>query len=244
MTAHAKNIPFTNQAANTDYLENGFCVVDMPAIDEALIDSFNDMPRDGHSMGRLREIRLTQYIGYWEEGEWVFAPLPKRKYVQSADYIKLAEAGGVARHREQIIGDPTPLVAAVLNQLPVELYELFQINVNQIRVTVNPDYAGVTVPEGPHRDGHEYSVIAVARRCNVKGGETQVIDPNNQEILYRTTLEENQAIIIDDERFIHYATNIEPEVGDTGYRDIWVIEINRWENRAYGPGHERASLAR
>ncbi|MFO7527496.1 MAG: 2OG-Fe dioxygenase family protein [Marinobacter sp.] len=242
MTAFAEKIPFEN-SANQDYLENGYCVIDMPKIPQSLLDSFDNMPRDMHSLGRLREIRLTQYIGYWEEGEWLFASLPQRKYVQSADYIKLAEAGGVPRHREQIVGDPTPLIAAVLNELPVELNDMFQINVNQIRVITNAEFKGVTVPEGPHRDGHEFSVIAVARRNNVKGGETQVIDPATRDVLFRTTLDDNQAILIDDERFIHYATNIEPEDGDAGYRDIWVIEINRWHNRAYGPLHERSSLA-
>ncbi|MDC0661373.1 2OG-Fe dioxygenase family protein [Marinobacter sp. SS21] len=242
MTAFAEQIPF-EISANKDYLENGYCVIDMPEIPQSLLDSFDKMPRDIHSPGRLREIRLTQYIGYWEEGEWFFAPLPKRKYVQSADYIKLAEAGGVPRHREQIVGDPTALIAAVLNKLPVELNEMFQINVNQIRVIANAEFKGVTVPEGPHRDGHEFSVIAVARRSNVTGGETQVIDPKTREILFRTILDENQAILIDDERFIHYATNIEPDEGDVGYRDIWVIEINRWHNRSYGPAHERTSTA-
>ncbi|MCL1476207.1 MAG: 2OG-Fe dioxygenase family protein [Marinobacter sp.] len=242
MTALAEQIALKN-SANSDYLENGYCVIDMPEIPQSLLGSFDSMPRDMPSLGRHRELRLTQYIGYWEEGEWVFAPLPKRNYVQSADYIKLAEAGGVPRHREQIVGDLTALVAAVLNQLPVELNEMFQINVNQIRVTANVEYKGVTVPEGPHRDGHEFSVIAVARRNNVKGGETHVIDPTTREILFRTILDENQAILIDDERFIHYASNIEPEEGDVGYRDIWVIEINRWHNRAYGPAHERTSMA-
>lgn len=27
--------------------------------------------------------------------------------------------------------------------------------------------------------------------------------------------------------------------GTVGHRDIWVIEINRWHKRAYGPAHER-----
>lgn len=120
---------------------------------------------------------------------------------------------------------------------------MLQINVNQIRVVANGEYRGVTVPEGPHRDGHEYSVIAVVRRENVAGGETQVIDPITNQVIHRQTLEENQAIIIDDERYIHYATDIEPATGDSGYRDIWVVEINRWENRAYGRVHEREALA-
>ncbi|GAA3938670.1 2OG-Fe dioxygenase family protein [Litoribacillus peritrichatus] len=225
-----------------DYLKQGFCVIDMPTLSDEELDSFNHMPRDGHSLSRLRKIRLTQYFGFWDEIEWVFATLPQRKYVQSADYIKLSEAGGVPRHREQLTVDPSSLVSTVLESLPVDRERMYQINVNQIRVIANSEFKGITVPEGPHRDGHEYSIIAIAKRHNVTGGETQVIDPNTNEVLYKTTLSENQAILIDDERFIHYATPIEADKGDIGYRDIWVIEISPWENRAYGPAHERKAL--
>jgi len=230
-------------AAGRAYASQGYCVVDMPALTQDVLDSFANMPRDTHSMGRLREIRLSQYFGYWEEGQWIFALLPQRKYIQSARYIKLKEAGGVFRHREQLEVDPAPLMACVLDNLPIDRGNAFQINVNQIRVVANAEFRGVTVPEGPHRDGHEYSVIAIARRHNVNGGETQVIDPITREIVHRQLLEENQAIIIDDERYIHYASDIEPANGDVGYRDIWVIEINRWHNRAYGPTHEREAVA-
>ncbi|PYY78062.1 hypothetical protein DNK59_31300 [Pseudomonas sp. TKO26] len=51
-----------------------------------------------------------------------------------------------------------------------------------------------------------------------------------------------KSFIIDDERCTHYASDIEAESGSTGYRDIWVIEINRWETRAYGITHEREAL--
>ncbi|GGX98770.1 hypothetical protein GCM10007160_28120 [Litchfieldella qijiaojingensis] len=230
-------------SAHVDYLRKGYCVVDMPVMPRDVLESFDNMPRDFHSLGRLRQIRLSQYIGFWDESEWVFAVLPQRKYIQSARYIKLEEAGGIPRHREQLEVDPSPLIARVLDNLPIEQHEMVQINVNQIRVTANAQYRGVTVPEGPHRDGHEYSVIAVVRRENVIGGETQVIDPLTNEVVHRQVLEENQAIIIDDERYIHYATDIEPATGELGYRDIWVIEINRWENRAYGRAHEREAMA-
>lgn len=230
-------------SGNVDFWSKGYCVIDTPLPSKEVEESFNNMPRDEHSPSRLRKIRLTQYFGYCEEGSWVFAPLPQRKYVQSADYIKLAEAGGVARHREKLEVDPSPLMASVLDSLPVDREGMFQINVNQIRVIANAEFDGVTVPEGPHRDGHKYSVICVAKRHNVKGGETQVMAPDSKEILFRTTLGENQAILIDDERFIHYATNIEPGQGDMGYRDIWVIEINPWSERAYGPKHEKMALA-
>ncbi|RJF92411.1 hypothetical protein D3871_27735 [Noviherbaspirillum saxi] len=115
------------------------------------------------------------------------------------------------------------------------------MSVNQIRVIANKEFKGVTVPEGPHRGGHEFSVIAVANRHNVRGGETQVRDPSTGQVVFRQTLDVNEAILIDDERYIHYATNIEPDQGSIGYRDIWVVEINRWNERAYGPIHERMS---
>lgn len=143
------------------------------------------------------------------------------------------------RHREQLECDPSPLVAAVVQALPIDAEEGHHVNVNQIRVIANAEFKGVTVPEGPHRDGHEFSVIVVAGRHNVRGGETQVIDPVSREIVHRQVLAENQAVLIDDERYIHYATDIMPAQGTTGHRDIWVIEINRWSKRAYGPTHER-----
>jgi len=224
--------------AQTDFEANGFAVIEVTKLPDDVLASFDRMPRDTHSLSRLREIRLSQYFGYWEEGKWFFALLPKRKYIQSAEYIRLAEAGGVSRYREQLEIDPSPLISCVLDNLPVDRSSSFQINVNQIRVVANPEFKGVTVPEGPHRDGHRYSVIAVAYRHNVDGGETQVIDPVTNEIVFRTILNENQAILIDDERYIHYATNIVPAQGSVGHRDIWVIEVNPWENRAYGPKHE------
>lgn len=230
-------------STDSKFVESGFCVIDMPVMPASFQSSFANLPRDSHSPSRLRQIRLSQYMGFWDEDAWVFALLPQRKYIQSARYIKLAEAGGVPRHREQLEVNPAPLIACVLDALPINRKDKFQVNVNQIRVVANKLFRGVTVPEGPHRDGHEYSVIAVAHRANVKGGETQVIDPVSNKVVFRQTLNENEAIVIDDERYIHYATNIEPAEGEAGFRDIWVIEINRWENRAYGRAHERLAMS-
>ncbi len=222
---------------------NGFAIVDTPVLAPQVMESFNHMPRDGHSLKRLRHIRLSQYFGYREEEQWIFALLPKRKYIQSAEYIRLAESGGVLRHREQLECDPSALMSAVLDALPLDPHDRYHINVNQIRVTANAEFNGVTVTEGPHRDGHEFSVVVVAGRHNVRGGETQIIDPASRAVVHRDVLGENQAALIDDERYIHNATDIEPVEGSSGHRDIWVIEINRWHKRAYGPAHERRAAA-
>jgi hypothetical protein len=232
-----------NITACSDFKENGYLIIETPALSTETLASFDHMPRDEHSLKRLREIRLSQYFGYWEEGQWIFALLPQRKYIQSAEYIKIAEAGGVLRHREQLEIDPSKLISSIFDNLPLNHCTAYQINVNQIRVIVNSEFQGITVPEGPHRDGHEYSVIAVAHRKNVTGGETQIIDPITKQIVHRQVLQENQAILIDDQRYIHYATEITPTHSNIGLRDIWVIEINQWEKRAYGPKHERLASA-
>lgn len=226
-----------------DFEKNGYVVINLPKPSKEITDSFNNMPRDSHSLGRCRHIRLSQYFIYWEDNSWVLALLPQRKYVQSAKFIRLAEAGGVKRHREQLQVDVTSVVSPIMDALGLERSGQYQANVNQIRVVCNEEFKGITVPEGPHRDGHQYSVIAVVKRENVDGGVTQVIDPDTIETLFETTLEENQAILLDDENFIHYASEITPTSGNTCYRDIWVVEINEWSNRCYGPTHDReASL--
>lgn len=234
----ATNINPAAQVEN-DFEAHGFAVINTPILSKEIIDSFNNMPRDQHSLSRRRHIRLSQYFIYWEEGSWVLALLPQRKYVQSAKHIRLAEAGGVKRHRDQLEIDPTPIVAKIMDSLTLAKSGQYQANVNQIRVVCDHEFKGVTVPEGPHRDGHEFSVIAVVKRHNVSGGVTQVIDPKSNKIVLETTLQENQAILIDDERYIHYATDITQQTDHTGYRDIWVVEINKWENRSYGPTHEK-----
>lgn len=227
-----------------DFASDGWTVIDTPPLSSEMLATFDDLPRDKHSPSRYRTARLTQYFAYHEEGEWIFAPLPRRDYIQSAEYIKLAEAGGVRRFREQLVCDPSSLLVAVLSELPIDLNEHYQINVSQFRVIVDRTWRGITVPEGPHRDGHRFSVVGVARRHHVDGGETQVIDPASGEIVFRTILQNNQAILMDDARWIHYATDIVAAEGyESGYRDIWVIEVDPWAQRCYGPLHERRASA-
>lgn len=229
-------------AANENQFDTvGYNVVNLPSLAREVIDSFNNMPRDLHSLGRCRYIRLSQYFVFWDECGWVLALLPRRKYVQSAKHIRLAEAGGIKRFREQLEIDTTSIVTPIMDALNLDRCAQYHVNVNQIRVVCNQDFKGITVPEGPHRDGHKYSVIAIAKRENVVGGVTQVIDPVSREVIFETVLEENQAILLDDERLFHYATDISPKFGAEGYRDIWVVEINEWEKRCYGPVHDRAA---
>ena len=227
-----------------DFAKDGWAVVETPVLSDEVLASFDDLPRDMHSLSRHRTARLTQYFAYHEEGEWFFAPLPRRDYVQSAEYIKLPEAGGVRRFREQLTCDPTPVVEALLAALPVNLSQQYQINVNQFRVIVNSEFDGIPVPEGPHRDGHQFSGIGVVRRHQIEGAETTVIDPKSGDVVFRTTLQSNQFLLIDDARYIHYTSDFAAADGhQDGFRDIWVIEFDPWEQRCYGPLHEQRALA-
>ncbi len=125
------------------------------------------------------------------------------------------------------------------HSMPIVMDGLRKLQKYQNRVALNSALTSSTW------DDFDRSIVdlAVVKRENVDGGVTQVIDPDTMETLFETTLDENQAILLDDEKFIHYASEITPISGNTCYRDIWVVEVNEWSNRCYGPTHDReASL--
>jgi hypothetical protein len=101
--------------------------------------------------------------------------LPHREFAQARAYNALV--GGQPRSfraagRRAGVADPCRRRAIGLDQ-----DASWQLNVHQVRIVSAPGVKGVAVPEGPHRDGHHYTVTAVSRRHNINGGETQLMPP-------------------------------------------------------------------
>lgn len=99
------------------------------------------------------------------------------------------------------------------------------VDVHQIRVTCDHDAASAPAPEGIHQDGFRYVGIFCVQRKNISGGYTQIFaSPVEQHPHMNTVLEENQFVILNDERFYHYISetlsNIE---GQKGVRDVFVF---------------------
>jgi hypothetical protein len=212
----------------------------MPAPTPQELEEFEHLPVDKYGLGPYRHIRVSQYLMYFEDGHWILGLLPRRGFIQAAAFNKLR--GGILREREQIRVDPTRLVNHLANQIPLDTDRFYQVNVNQVRVVSTPEIPGVLVAEGPHRDGHDFGAIVVVRRHNIEGGESQLTPLDGGDVFFRTVLQPGQALVHEDPKMFHHATNITHLSEEGGYRDIWIFAFNAWENRRYGPLHEKSAL--
>jgi hypothetical protein len=220
--------------------EDRFVIVDLPPAPEEALRTFDNLVFDQYSGGKHRYRRFSQYKMVFGGDRWNFELLPHRPYLVSSKYNTFA--GGFYRYYEPLEYDWTGHIDQGARAIPLETGDEWQINVHQARVVVAPGIQGVCVPEGPHRDGHEYVMIAVYRRNNVTGAEMTLMPLGGGEPFYRGTLQEGQAVLIDDERMFHYVTDIEP-VGVSGYRDIVIVAFSRWKDRWHGEEFERKVLS-
>lgn len=217
-----------------------FAVIDLPTPTAEVMRAFETLPQDPYTPGGHRSRRFSQFKMTHDGDRWQLEKLPHRPFIQSSTYNPLV--GGLARHLEPLTIDPSPQIVHGAEAFPLDADETWQVNVHQCRVVTAPDLPGVSVPEGPHHDGHDFGMLAVFRRHNIAGGETQLIPNEGGEPFFRTTLEADQALIYEDAAMLHYATDIEPLGPEGGFRDLWIVAFNRWRNRKYGPEFEAAAL--
>jgi hypothetical protein len=214
-----------------------FAIVDVPPASREVLEEFATLPLDPYCGGKFRYRRFSQYRMSHNGREWELELLPHRPFIQSKDYNPLV--GRVPRFLEPLRIDPTDQINAGADAVPLERVAVYQINVHQVRVIANREIKGVPAPEGPHRDGHEIGMISVFRRQNIRGGVTQLMPNGGGTPFFETTLRENQAIVYEDGEMFHNATDVEPLTDEGGFRDIWIVAMNRWENRRYGEEFER-----
>ena len=220
--------------------EQGFAIINTPPLDDETLGEFETLPMDPYTGSRQRFRRFSQFRLAHEQ-TWRLELLAHRPFAQPRQYNALV--GGMLRTLEPLRVDPTGLIAAGATALDLDPNETWQLNVHQCRVISTPEVTGVAAPEGPHRDGHAFGMVAVTRRHNITGGETQLMPLGGGEPFLRTILGEGQAIVFDDTRMFHHVTDIE-HVGDAGgYRDVWLVAVNAWADRRYGEEYEARALA-
>lgn len=221
--------------------DRGFWLFDLPPLSSAALNEFDDLPLDAYTPGGHRFRRFSAFRMWWENGAWRSEQLPQRPFLQPKAYNALV--GGVARVFEPIRFDPTPQMAYALDRMGLDRAEQFALNLHQIRVVTDREIRGVLVPEGPHRDGHAFVLTAVFQRHNIEGGVSELMPLGGGEAFFKTVLEPGQALVIEDERMWHDATEIVSLDGQLGYRDIWIVSINPWAARRYGEAFEARALA-
>lgn len=213
--------------------------------------SFDDLPLDpycGEGRGELSggKHRFRRYddfkMEYCYTGRcWKSELLPHRPFIQSPKFNYAV--GGIERHLEHLLIDPSAELNSLFNAFGFDKNRLFHAKTHQIRVVVTKDIYGVSVVEGPHRDGQDWQIVAVFDRQNIEGGQSQFLPNGGGEPFFSQTLKAGYAICNEDAAMWHNATDIFLHDGATrGYRNIWIIATNRWECRKYGDEFESAAL--
>lgn len=196
-------------------------------------DSWNDLPLDGYMAdgGRYRRRRhatlsaLPSGRGFLRE--------PHQPHFQSLTYNSLN--GGVARHYEPIneaLFQRGSLPSLV--RLGCELfgriapYYPWHIEVHQFRIEVSEGQAGKPTPEGIHRDGVNFVLMAMVRRQNVVNGSTTIYDLDKLRLDDFTLQQPLDLAIVNDERVFHGVTPIvQLDVTKPAWRDVLVVTYKR-----------------
>ncbi|MFZ6693451.1 2OG-Fe dioxygenase family protein [Undibacterium sp. SXout20W] len=218
--------------------ESGFKIIQFPKASQKVIESFSDLGPDIYLGSGNRTRRFAQYRMTFSKDRWEFARLPHRPYMTFSKYNKVA--GGIERNYEPLKIDITQQIEFCARSIPLDTESEWQINVHQYRVIVRPDLAGITVPEGPHQDGHEFVGILVFNRHRIEGAEMRLLALGGVgEPFYKYTLLEGEAALLNDRTMFHDVTEIKSlEKNGSGYRDIVVVAFSRWEERWYGKEFE------
>ncbi|MFD5513783.1 2OG-Fe dioxygenase family protein [Streptomyces sp. NPDC127051] len=217
----------------------GYQLVALGNFPDAIRDEFPTLPLDRYCGGKFRYRRLSQYR-IRHASTWELELLPHRPYCQATQYNSVM--GGLLRKFLPLRIDPSTVIRAGADAVPLDKTLEWQVDVHQCRVIVNDDTRGVLVPEGPHRDGHTYSMIAVVDRQNIGSGETHLMPLDSDEPFLTLTLRAGEAIVLDDRVMRHHATDITAPVGQKGHRDVFLLAFNTWPERRYGEAYEAAVL--
>lgn len=217
--------------------------LDVRRFTDPLVGTFEALQFDEYHPNRCRYRRYAQIRAKrLPKRGWTVDRLPLRPYIQAKTNNRLV--GGVARYFKPIIADLRPLILHTLQSISHETARDWLLNCHQMRVTADATADGVPVPEGPHRDGPDYVLVACVARENVSGGETQLMDSLDAPPFLSVTLRPGQAILFDDRQVYHDVSKLRSTHGRKGHRDIFIIGFIDWQRGRYGEDWERAVLGK
>lgn len=219
---------------------DGYSVINVTSAMPSDLSMYDEMPLDEHCRSRSRFRRFSQYRFAQVDGDWHVERLPHRSFIQMAAYNKLV--GGVKRDFPPMTLDPDPFMRLAAREISLDKGRAWLVNCHQIRVIAGNGVTGTPVPEGPHRDGFDYIMIACLQRRRIEGGTTELMPLGGGEPFYRTLLEPGQAVIMDDGRMYHHATDLSAGDREGGYRDILIVAFIDWARRKYGPEYEQEAM--
>ena len=223
--------------------EQGFAIIDIPAATAEILDSYERCPLDKYMGNQTRYKRFSQYrlSPDKQTGQWSFEKLPHRAYTAFKEFNPIG--GGIKRDHPPLEADFTGYVRLGIAGIGLDDSEDWQINLHQNRTVATPEKPGLLTPEGIHQDGHEFVMIGILRRNSVVGGITRLWkSKDDKEPFWTGMLEPGQAVLLDDRNVWHDVTDVLPEDGKAGHRDIFIVSFSRWREKWYGDEHDQAVL--
>ncbi|QDV09406.1 hypothetical protein Poly30_49640 [Planctomycetes bacterium Poly30] len=200
---------------------------------EAFAASWDDLGIDEHMAdhGRYRRRRH----GVFTAGrEGALTRLPDAPHFQDLEYNRLnggvdrsflpVEAsaaatesfGCLARYGQRLFGALAPDVGHWL------------VEAHQFRIEARPGEHGQPTPEGVHRDGVDFVLVALVRRVNIQSGTTTIHDAEGEELGEFTLTHPLDLALVDDTRVWHGVTAVEPlDPAVPAYRDVLVLTYRR-----------------
>lgn len=231
-------VPISPQALLPELRSQGFAVLDaagvcalsgcsLPEL-QALTPFWADLPPDQHLKdgGRYRRRRHSCFV---VEGAGLHQ-VAHRPHWQPLEYNALH--GGMHRlfapMEDAMVSRPAwPQLLHWLGQVASALRgeKPWFVEAHPFRIDTT-DGIGRPTPEGAHRDGVDLVAVFLVQRQGVKGGETRVFDAQGTSGQRFTLSEPWSLLLLDDARFIHETTPIQPVTpGTASWRDTLVVTL-------------------
>jgi hypothetical protein len=200
---------------------------------ERFAASWDDMPVDTY-MADGGRYRRRRYAVYAAAAAGAITRQPHQPHFQTREYNPLH--GGIERWFAPIkpeIGDGPTLrtILAFCHHLFGSLapeIRAWHVELHQFRIEARLGEAGHPTPEGTHRDGVDYVLVLLIRRCNIKSGTTSIHGLEGQPLGSFTLAQPFDAALVHDARVYHGVTPVEPkDPALSAYRDVLVVTFRR-----------------
>jgi len=198
------------------------------------LDSWNtlDMDQFMSDKGRYRTRKHATFTV--DNNDKIFLKNSYIPHFQTIEYNPLN--GGIARHFTEI--DRKTIENPIFKNLLQFAYFTFSkirsenwfIEAHQFRIKAKPNDQGKPTPEGIHRDGVDFVLMALINRQNIQGGMTRIYDLNKTiktEFMLENFLD---IALVDDHQVYHSVTETRVdniEENKVGLRDVLVITFKK-----------------
>lgn len=160
--------------------------------------------------------------------------LPDAPHYQGLEYNRLN--GGVDRSFAAVTEDMANSASfrtlaryaqALFSELRPEVAQWF-VEAHQFRIEARGGELGQPTPEGVHRDGVDFVLVALVHRHNIESGRTTIHDSQERRLGAFTLTAPLDLALLDDHRVWHGVTAVEPkDAAQPAWRDVLVLTLRR-----------------